>query len=114
MCLLFFQDAPIGSSDDKWGVRLPHGPIRPTNPELPTPNNCATNNNEVALNIQMAKTFVDAWQTCGATVREYKQQTQDVHTQDHFDISNDMDQDATGIRLDEEGQGMDDLISDDF
>jgi len=25
-----------------------------------------------------------------------------------------MDQDATGIRLDEEGQGMDDLISDDF
>jgi hypothetical protein len=33
--------------------------------------------------------------------------------QDPFDISNDMEQDATKIRLYEEGQGMDDLILDD-
>ncbi len=61
---IIFQDAPTSSSDDEWGVKLPHGPTRPTNLELPTPNNVVVNNNEIVLNIQMARALADAWQAC--------------------------------------------------
>ncbi len=41
-----------------------------------------------------------------AKVSESKQQIGDVHKQDPFDISNDMEQDVIGNKLDEEGQGV--------
>jgi hypothetical protein len=65
-----------------------------------------TTSDEMALNIQMARAFNDAWGTCDAHIKQFRQQIGDLHKQDPFTIFDDIEFNVDGIGLYESREGV--------